>query len=100
MEPEHLGVVADVADDGDVGRVDDIDETAQEPRAAEPPARTATFTPRVPDAQRREHAAFAGRRSARRRVRSCDRVDVVDEIRRVDERAGRERREARGAPGP
>jgi hypothetical protein len=35
VNAEHLGVVADVADHGHLGRLDEVDEAADEPRAAD-----------------------------------------------------------------
>ena len=83
VQAEHLEVVADVADDGDVARLDDVDEALDEPRSAHPAGENGDLHA---DDQFREHTRVRGPSGARA-AEVGERVCVVTQAGRVTEMA-------------
>ena len=97
VEAEHLDVVADVADDRELARVDHLDEPAQEARAAD----AARQADDLHAASGLDDARVRGPSAAADAVEILDLVDVVGEVRQVDGDGARARARKRAAlPGP
>ena len=69
VQTEHLEVVADVADDGDVARLDDVDEALDEPRSAHPAGENGDLHPGRPSFAR--HTRVRGPERGASRTRSA-----------------------------
>ena len=84
MKAEHLDVVRHVAYDGNVAWIDDTDDAAQEPRAADAAREDGDLHAADSQVEGREHAPGVRAEPAGEPREIVERVHVIDEIRRVE----------------